>query len=413
MTPWLSILGIGEDGLPGMTAAARTLLGRAELVVGGARHLAMAGSGIGGKVRPWPSPMAAGIDAVLAERGRPVAVLASGDPFCFGVGTMLTRSLAAGEWRCIPAASAAALARSRLGWSEEQAALRSVCGRPVEALLAALRPGARLLVLSADESSPAAVAALLARHGYGRSRVHVLERLGGDEERIRCFVAEKGAPDDCARLNLLAIEAEAEPRARRSFLSAGLPDAWFEHDGQITKREVRAVTLAMLRPSPGDLLWDLGAGSGSVGIEWMLRDPRNRTVAVERRADRAAAATRNALAFGVPELDVIVADAAAVLPELPPPDAIFLGGGIADGALVEAARAALRPEGVLVANAVSVDGEAVLLAAQKRHGGTLRRLGVERLDRVGSMRAFRPAMTVTQWVLDEAVPADPDAGRPW
>ncbi len=404
--PWLAIIGIGEDGVEALGPAARTLIAGAALVVGGARHLALAAGAVRGETMRWPSPLADALPAILARRPAPVAVLASGDPFCHGVGSVLARHVDAGEMLCLPAPSAAALACARLGWAAQETALLSVCGRPIEALLPALQPGARLLVLSADRRSPAAVAALLAGRGFGRSRLHVLEALGGPDARHRTLRADAAMPEDVGPLNLLGIELVAGPDARVIPLATGLPDGMFEHDGQLTKREVRAATLSALSPRQGEVLWDVGCGAGSIAIEWMLRHPANRAIGLEPRPDRAARAARNALSLGVPGLEVRIAAAPAGLDGLPAPDAVFVGGGATVPGVLEACRAALRAGGRLVANAVTIETEAVLFDAHARHGGSLARLSVERLDAVGRMHGFRPAMTVTQyaWTAPWEVP---------
>lgn len=396
---WLSILGIGEDGVEGMTAAARALLSGAEVVYGGARHLALARDLIRGEARPWPSPMSEAFPALLRLRPRAVAVLASGNPYWYGIGARLARHVSADETLCLPAPSAFSLACARLGWSLADAATVSLCGRPVVTLIPHLQPGARLLVLSADATTPAAVAELLRARGFGDSRLIVMEALGGPRERIRAVRAAEPLPEAIDPLNLLAIELAAAPDARVLPLASGLPDDLFEHDGQITKQEVRAVTLAALAPRLGEMLWDIGAGSGSIAIEWLLCHPANQAVAIERQAGRAARAARNAASLGVPRLVVKEGTAPEALDGLPPPDAVFIGGGAEGPGVVEAAWAALRPGGRLVVNAVTVETDSVLFAACRRLGGTLRRIGVERLDALGSLHAFRPAMTVTQWVV--------------
>ncbi len=394
---WLAILGIGEDGVEGLTAAARALISGAELVVGGARHLALADSLIRGERLAWPSPLTAAISTICARRGSPVAVLASGDPFCYGVGNKLLRHVAAEETLCLPAPSAFSLACARLGWPLQDSATISFCGRPIEPLAPLLQPGARILALSADATTPAALAVFLRGRGFGPSRLHLLEALGGPHERIcaaRADGFDLGAVD---ALNLVAIEVVAGPAAKIIPLAAGLADDAFEHDGQITKREIRAVTLSTLAPRRGELLWDIGCGSGSIAIEWMLRHPANRAVAFEENPDRAARAARNAASLGVPALDIVAGHAPEALQGRTAPDAVFIGGGAQDAGVIDAAWAALTPGGRLVANGVTVETEALLIAARARLGGTLTRLSVERLDRIGSMHGFRPAMTVTQW----------------
>jgi precorrin-6Y C5,15-methyltransferase (decarboxylating) len=393
---WLTILGIGEDGVNGLSAAARGLLRGAEVVYGGRRHLSLAEELIGGEARPWPSPMAAAYPALLACRPRPTVVLASGDPFCFGVGSVLAGMLRREEMLCIPAPSAFALACARLGWAAQDCATISFCGRPLEPLRALLQPGARILALSADAVTPAALAAMLVRLGFGATRMHVLEALGGPCERIASTTAAAFALEPAA-LNMVALEVVAEAGTRVLPLSTGLPDAFFEHDGQITKSEIRAVTLAALAPRQGELLWDIGCGSGSVAIEWLLRHPTNRAIGLEPRAERAARSLRNALALGTPGLRLEQARAPEGLDGLPAPDAVFIGGGC-NAVVLDRVWAALKPGGRLVANAVTVETEALLLSSHARLGARLARIGVERLDAIGNRHGFRPAMTVTQLV---------------
>ena len=394
---WLSIVGIGEDGADGLSPIARGLVANAELVFGGKRHLQLAGAVIRGAARPWPSPFERGIAEVLAARGRAVCVLASGDPFFYGVGTVLMRHVDPQETVTVPGASAFSLAAARLGWSLPETTLLSLHARALDLVRPHLQPGARLLALTSDGDGPAALARLLAETGFGASTLTVLEALGGPRERVRGTTAEGfdvGAVDP---LNTVAIEVVAAPGARVLARAAGLPDALFEHDGQITKREIRAVTLSSLGPRRGELLWDIGAGSGSIAIEWMLADPSMRALAIEARADRAARIRRNAAAFGVPGLDVIEGAAPDALAGLPAPDAIFIGGGASDPGVLDAALAALRSGGRLVVNAVTLETEAVLIARHAALGGELIRIAVARADPVGGKTGWRPAMPVTQW----------------
>ncbi|WP_419730015.1 precorrin-6y C5,15-methyltransferase (decarboxylating) subunit CbiE [Lichenicola sp.] len=396
-TPWLAILGIGEDGVEPLSPAARMLIGGATLVVGGRRHLSLAEALIRGETMAWPSPIADGLPAILARRGQPVVVLASGDPFCFGIGSLIAAHVATSEMLCLPAPSAVSLACARLGWSMQDTGLLSICGRPIEALLPALQPGARLLVLSADETSPDAVASQLRARGFGGSTLHVLEALGGPRERHRSFRADQPVLGAIARLNLLAIEVVAGAGAQVIPLGSGLPDDMFEHDGQLTKREIRAVTLSALAPRQGETLWDIGSGSGAISIEWMRHHPCNRAIAIERRPDRADRAMRNALALGVTGLRVVSGAAPDALAGLPAPGAVFIGGGASAPGVLDAAWDALGSGGRLVVNAVTIETEALLFAAHAQHGGTLTRLSVERLDLIGGMHGFRPSMTVTQY----------------
>ena len=394
---WLTIVGIGEDGAAGLSPAAAQVIEGACLVAGGTRHLDRAAALIRGERLAWPSPMDSAIPALLARRPGPVAVLASGDPSWFGVAALLGRHVPADETRCLPAPSAFSLACARLGWTLQDVATISFCGRPVAALAPLLQPGARVLALSAGADTPGEVATLLRIHGFGSSCLHLLEALGGPDEQIRSTTAAtlEGRPH---ALNMVAIEVLAATGARTIPLSSGLPDALFAHDGQITKQEVRAVTLAALAPRRGELLWDVGCGSGSVGIEWMLRHPANRAIGIDEDPSRAARARRNADSLGVPGLRVVDGAAPQALAGLPPPDAVFLGGGAHEPGLIDAAWASLPSDGRLVANAVTVESEAALLAARARLGGTLTRIGIERLDVLGGLHGYRPAMTVTQFV---------------
>ena len=393
---WLSIIGVGEDGVEGLSSAARQAVTDAEIVFGGQRHLRLLANLIRGETVAWPSPIRSAIPRIEEMRGRPVAVLASGDPFHHGIGSVLTEVVRAEETAVFAAPSSFSLAAGRMGWAVQDAGLVSLCGHPVETLLPQLQPSRRLLVLSADETTPNAVARLMSENGFGASRIAVLEALGGPSERVRECRADAFDLADVARLNTMAIAVEAEQEARIVPLGAGLDDALFETDGMLTKREVRAVTLSSLAPRAGELLWDIGAGSGSVAIEWLLAHPANRAVGVERRADRAARARRNAAALGVPRLEVVEAEAPGALGSLPAPDAVFVGGGIAHEGVMETAWDALSSDGRLVANSVTLESDLILGGFVGKAGGTLTRLSVERLDRIGGMRGFRPAMTVTQ-----------------
>ena len=396
MTAWLTLLGINEDGVDGLSPTARRLLAEASLVIGGARHLALADPLITGQRRAWPRPITEAPALLAAHRTESVVALASGDPFCFGVGPLLTRDLEAQEWRCQPMPSCLSLACARLGWALQEVDVISFCGRPLAALAALLQPGRRVLALSADASTPAEVAGLLRARGFGSSRITLMEALGGPQERVRNTTA---ADFDLAAhpLNLLAITLTSEPGVAIHAAAPGLDDAAFAHDGQLTKSEIRAATLAGLAPHPGALLWDIGAGSGAVGIEWMRQHPANRAIAIDRRADRLERARANAKALGVPGLVCVAGAAPAALAGLPRPDAVFIGGGATAPGLVEAVWAALAPGGRLVANAVTIETETLLFAESARLGGSLARLDVARLDTIGSFRGFRPAMTVTQW----------------
>jgi precorrin-6B C5,15-methyltransferase / cobalt-precorrin-6B C5,C15-methyltransferase len=393
---WLSIVGIGEDGIDGLSPAARGLIADAEIVFGGARHLALAAPLIRGEARPWPSPFS--IEAVLATKGRQVCVLASGDPFCYGVGSTLAEHVAPDETLVVPAPSSFSLAAARLGWAIPEIALVSLHGRALDRIRPHLHPGARVLALTSDGEGPAALARLLTETGFGASRFTVLEALGGVRERMRTTTAAGFDLDGVAELNVVAVEVAAAPAARIIPYAPGLADELFEHDGQITKREIRAVTLSSLAPLRGQLLWDIGAGAGSVAIEWMLAHPSMRAIAVEARADRAARIRRNAAAFGVPELRLVEGHAPPALGDLPQPDAAFIGGGARAPGVLDAVIAALRPGGRLVVNAVTLETEAVVIERHAKHGGTLIRIAISRADGIGGMTGWRAAMPVTQWV---------------
>jgi precorrin-6B C5,15-methyltransferase / cobalt-precorrin-6B C5,C15-methyltransferase len=396
MTPWLSIVGIGEDGLDGLAPAARTLIAQAEVLVGGPRHLAMVPDHRAERLA-WGSPFADTLPRLQALRGRRVCVMASGDPMWFGVGSRLARLFPPEELTIVPHPGAFSLAAAGLGWSLADTTCLTIHGRPVEGLLLHLHPGRRLLVLSQDGASPAQVAVLLTEHGCGDSRLTVLERLGGQAERRRSALArdwDAAAPVD--DLNTLAIEVEAAPDARILGVAPGLPDDAYLHDGQLTKRELRAATLAALAPWPGARLWDVGAGCGSIAIEWARCG--GRAVAIERDGARCDLIARNAARLGVPGIPVVAGEAPAVLAQAgAAPDAIFVGGGLTCPGVLEACWQALRPGGRLVANAVTAEAEAVLLAWQAGRGGDLARLAVSRLVPTGRFHTWHPLKPVTQY----------------
>lgn len=398
---WLSIVGIGEDGIGGLSAGARALIENAEIVFGGARHLALAAPLIRGQAKPWPSPFSLAVGEVIGMRGRQVCVLASGDPFFYGVGATLAGHVSAEETWVIPAPSAFSLAAARMGWAIPETILLSVHGRALDRIRPHLHPEARILALTSDADGPDALARLLTETGFGPSQLTVLEALGGANERVRRTRADRFNLTDIADLNTVAIDVVAEPGARVLAYTPGLAEDLFEHDGQITKREIRAVTLSSLAPRRGELLWDVGAGSGSIAIEWMLADPSLRAVAIEARADRAARIDRNASAFGLPDLEVIQGEAPEALAGLQTPDAIFIGGGASAPGVLDACMTALKSGGRLVANAVTLETESELIARHAAHGGQLARIAVSRADQVGNKTGWRPAMPVTQWIWEK------------
>jgi precorrin-6Y C5,15-methyltransferase (decarboxylating) len=393
---WLGLVGIGEDGIDGLVPAARELIAQAQFVVGGKRHIALAGP-LKAETMIWPSPIENALDAIEAHRGRFICVLASGDPFFFGVGAMLMRRFPAEEMISIPARSAFALAASRLGWSQQDCALLTLHGRPLEAIIPHLQPGARILALSWDDATPAKLAGLITVRGMGRSRLTICEAMGGPRERIRTTEAQDFALDSIAALNTIALEVVADHGARFLPRATGLPDDWFEHDGQITKREIRAMTLSSLAPRRGELLWDVGSGSGSVAIEWMLADLTNKAVAIEVRHNRAERIARNALNLGVPGLSVVTGEAPRAFADLARPDAIFIGGGASAPGMIEHACGALGPGGRLVANAVTLETQAACVDWRARWGGELAQIAIAHAEPVGRYSGWRAAMPIVQW----------------
>jgi len=395
---WLTIIGLGEDGLDGLSPVARARLSQASLVVGGARHLALIGETAAERMA-WPSPLQQAFPAILARRGEPVSVLASGDPFFFGVGSLIAEIVAPDEILCFPQPSAFSLAASRLGWALQDCALLSLHGRALERVIPHFQPGGRVLALSWDGDTPAKLAALLSDRGLGASRLTLCEAMGGPRERLRVAIAEAFDMVGVDPLNTVAIEVAAGPGARIPPRAAGLPDAWFEHDGQITKREMRAVTLAQLAPRPRELLWDVGAGAGSVSIEWLLADPSMRAVAVERDGERCRRIRRNAVFLGVPHLDIVEGEAPEALSGLRRPDAVFLGGGVTSPGLIDLCWSAHGAGGRLVVNAVTLESQSEVTAAQQRLGGELLLTQFAHAEPIGRFRGFRPAMPSVQWSL--------------
>ena len=394
----LSIIGIGEDGRAGLGSAANALIDAAELIVGGERHLALVGDTRGAKMQ-WRTPLDATSQDILARRGKPVAVLVSGDPFWFGAGVTLTRAIPIDEMLVVTSPSSFSLAASRLGWALQDTVTLGLNMRGLTPLLRRhVHHERRILALALNGETLGEVAKLLTLAGYGPSTITVLEALGGPRERIRSTMAEAFALTDVDPLNVIAIDVVAGPKATPIPYAAGLPDTYFENDGQLTKREVRAVTLSSLQPGAGELLWDVGAGSGSVGIEWMLAHPANRAIGIERDETRAARAVRNAVALGVPQLDIRKGSAPDAFSGLPSPDAIFIGCGSADRDLIDTCWNTLKPGGRIVVNSVTLESELAVLAAYHAHGGTLTRLAVERAEPLGKRMTWRPALPIIQWV---------------
>ncbi|MFJ9317039.1 precorrin-6y C5,15-methyltransferase (decarboxylating) subunit CbiE [Pimelobacter simplex] len=394
LTPVLTVVGITADGhLP---PAGRALVGRAEVLLGGERHLALVPAVPGQVRRPWPRPMAALPDVLREHAGRTIVALASGDPLVSGIGTTLIRMLGADAVAVVPAVSSVALARARMGWSAEESAVVTLVGRDADALRRELAPGRRLLVLSSDETTPAAVAAILDEAGFAGTAIHVLGDLGSDDETHTRY------PGPVPRLHVLALEVAGTGLAS---WAAGLPDDAFENDGQLTKRDVRASALSRLAPVPGALLWDVGAGAGSVAVEWLRAHPLTSAVAVEADPERAARIGRNAARLGVPRLDVVTGRAPDALSGLPRPDAVFVGGGATAPGLLDRCREALAPGGRLVAHGVTLETERLLVDAFHAHGGELTRLAVEHVTPLGGrFTGWTPARAVVQWAWTKEHP---------
>jgi len=400
MIPWLTVVGIGEDGYPGLGKQARRALLDAQVIIGGPRQLALLPPCLRAIREPWPQPFT--LAPVLDRRGTPICVLASGDPMLFGVGASLSRQLSADELQVLPAPSSYSLAAARLGWPLQDVALVSVVARPLAGVVRHLHPGVRLLVLSNDGHSPAALAALLVDQGFGASQLQVLEHLGGPLERRISGRAQDWSLAEAAALNLVAIEVLSETGEAGLPLTPGLPDSAYRHDGQLTKRDVRAVTLARLAPRPGELLWDVGAGCGSIGIEWARSHPRCRVLAIEVDAGRQAHILHNRDQLGAPALQLVAGQAPEALAGLATPDAIFIGGGLTAPGVLDACWTALRPGGRLVANAVTLQTEAALVAFRERHGGDLTRLQVAQAQPLGAFDTWRAALPIT--LLDVVKP---------
>ncbi|MFD9630640.1 precorrin-6y C5,15-methyltransferase (decarboxylating) subunit CbiE [Streptomyces violascens] len=398
--PDVTVIGIGADGWDGLAPASRDALGAAHVVVGGARQLALLPDVCGAERVAWPTPLRAAVPVLLeAHRGRRIAVLASGDPMFYGIGRTLTEVLGTPP-RVLPHPSSLSYACARLGWAVEETEVVTVVGRPLARIAAALHDGRRLLVLSAGADTPADVAALLRDRGFGPSRMRVLERLGAeDDERCIEGVADGWDLPPGDALNVIAVDCRRAPDALRLGATPGLPDAAYEHDGQLTKRHIRAATLGALAPAPGELLWDVGGGSGSIAVEWMRTHPSCRAFTVERDPVRAGRIARNADRLGVPALRVVTGAAPAALAQLPTPDAVFIGGGLTAPGLLAACWDALPVGGRLVANTVTLESEALLAEWYRRHGGELVRLAVAHAVPVGGFTGWRQAMPVTQWCV--------------
>lgn len=389
MTPWLTFIGIGEDGLPGLSAAARAALDAAGTVFGAPRHLDLAQAGHRGK--PWPIPFDP--TPVLACKGTPTVVLASGDPFWHGAGGTLAPRLSPAEWTSHPAPSTFQIAANRLGWRLEDTITRGLHAAPFSRLVNHLHPDVQIIATLRDAAAVPALAQWLTDQGHPDATLTVLERLGGPHERIRAFRAHRPAPDDIAAPVAIALTGAAKALPA----TPGLPDDAYASDGQITKSPIRAITLAALAPRPGDHLWDIGAGSGSISVEFARAG--GRSTAIEARDDRAANIRANALRFGVDHrLHVVVGKAPDALQDLPKPDVVFIGGG-GNQALFDHLQTTLPPGTRLVANGVTLETETLLSTLHARHGGTLTRIDIATATALGTFRGWTASRPVVQWAV--------------
>jgi precorrin-6Y C5,15-methyltransferase (decarboxylating) len=393
----VTVVGVGADGWDGLSPAARRAIEGAAVLRGSARQLSLVPSSVTAERVPWPSPMLPAVAALAVEHeGRDVVVLASGDPMLSGVGTSLVRLLGDAV-EVIPHPSSVSLACARLGWAVEETAVVTTVGRPLSLVVSHLTPGGRVLVLGSDGTTPAELAKLLTSCGYGASSLTALASLGGPGERRFTGTAAGWPHAETDPLVITAIEVVPDPGTVPLPTVPGLPDDAYASDGQLTKRDVRAVTLARLAPLPGQLLWDVGAGAGSIGIEWMRVHPSCRAVAVEADPVRAARIRENADRLGVPGLEVVEGHAPEALTGLPRPDAVFVGGGATTPLLLDTCWEALAPGGRLVVTAVTVQSEAVLADWHARFGGSLTRISVAHAAPVGGFTGWKPAMPVTLW----------------
>jgi len=396
MSKWLTIVGMGEDGHEGLSAAARQALAAADVVVGSERLLALLPP-LKAERQVWPQPFARVTERILLLRGQATVVLATGDPLNYGVARKLLEIVPFAETTIIPHLSAFSLAAARLGWSLPDCDTLTLHGREAATLEPFIQPGARLIVLTADGGTIAEAARRLVARGFGASELTVLENMGGPRERRSQFLASAVPATSFSDLNTLAIDCRAEAGAAIRSRLAGLSDESFSHDGQITKREVRAATLAALAPAPDQLLWDVGAGCGSVAIEWVRSTRGAEAIAIEPVRTRRDLIAANADRLGAPRLRIVAGEAPAAYDGLPQPDAVFIGGGLSVPGVFEESWARLRPGGRMVVNVVTLEGEMHLFDLQEKHGGELVRIAISVLDRIGPHRALKPRMPVTQW----------------
>lgn len=398
MKKWLSIIGIGEDGIEGLSKIALTLLNQAEIIIGGERHLAMLPPEDQREKISWKSPFYTSIQAIINRRGESICILASGDPMYYGIGATIIKHIPVDEITIIPAPSAFSLACSRLGWNFTEVETLSLCGRSVSLLQSYIYPGAKLLILSEGKNTPEIVANIFTNQGYGNSKITVLERMGGIYERNLTGIAASWNHTEIAALNTIAVECIADRGIIGLSRFPGLADNAFHHDGQLTKREVRTITLSTLAPLPGELLWDIGAGCGSISIEWMRSNVRCQAIAIEQNPTRINYIADNAAALGTPNLQIIAGKAPEIIEDLPTPNAIFIGGGITAPGLFTRCWNALHPGGRIVANVVTLEGEQTLFKWYEKVGGNFTRIAIQRAEPIGKFLGWKGMSPVTQWV---------------
>ena len=402
---WLRIIGIGDDGWDELSSDAKKLLFESEILLGGERHLKMIPNDFIGERIEWSSPIKESISKILSwrrtesRRGKIVSVMASGDPLCYGVAAKFLRHLPIDEIWIKPSLSTFSLICSRIGWSLPDVDTLTIHGRPLEMIHSFVQCGAKLLVLSNDENSPQKVAELLKKRGFGRSIITVFEHLGGKSERLIYGTANSWLFPKGAALNAMAIECIPEAEAIVRATVPGLPDEAFFNDGQITKSEIRAITLSRLMPVVDQVLWDIGAGCGSISIEWMRFNPRCRAIAIEKSKTRTKIIEKNAFELGVPTLQILNGIAPQVLKDLSPPDAIFIGGGITTKRMLQTCWNKLNPGGRLVSNVVTLEGEKELLSWQSENGGDLTRINISHVEKLGKFKGWKELRSVMQLAL--------------
>lgn len=395
---FLSLIGISENGIDIIPSIAKKKIQQASFVIGGKRHIDLATPLIQGQKEIWTNPINLSLEKISQHKPKSVVILASGDPFWYGIGPLATHSLERDEWESFPAISSYTLACNKLGWHGQNIQTVSLCGRPLETLRPALTPYRQLFILSANEQTPHLVQKKFKEWQITYKNFYILEALGGPNENMRHFTQNDYLPNDIHPLNIIAVELDNFTPLP---FTHGREDHWFENDGQLTKQTIRSSSLSALQPYPGALLWDIGTGSGSIAIEWMLTHPTCKAIAIEPRSDRAHRAKENAIRLGVPALQIIEGKAPEALQNLPRPDAIFIGGGLTSPTLLETVWNALRPLGRLIINSVTTEGDGLLFKAQQEWGGQITRLSVEHYEALGKYHGFKPTRAITQYVVQK------------